>query len=792
METPFKYCFAVLLLLFSGCAGTLEKSELPTGRVNQGESAVKPAVKPAVVPFGLTEVQLLEGRFKKTSELNAEWLLSLEPDRFLAWFRKEAGLKPKAQVYGGWESETIAGHSLGHYMSAIAMMYAQTGKNEYKRRCEYIVNELEKVQQANGSGYMSAFPGGKKAFEEIAEGQIRSQGFDLNGIWVPWYTQHKLMAGLRDIYYYTANQKALEVFKRHADWIEQVTENLDDELWQKMLACEHGGINEVLADLYAITGEKRYLQLSKKFYHKFVLDPLSLKQDRLTGLHANTQVPKVIGAARIYELTGEEKYKTIADFFWQTVVNHYTYANGGNSAEEYFGRPDHLAELMHDTTETCNTYNMMKLTRHLYRLEPDAKYMDYYERAMFNHILTHQHPEHGGRLVYKGFLDMPARKGFSTETESFWCCVGTGMENHCKYADTIYAHNDDDLYVNLFVNSKLDWKEKGATVKQVTELPETGTSVLRFECKEPTKINLKIRKPRWAESLNLFVNGERQDIESVQGGGYIEMERVFSDNDAVTLQMPLKYEVRTLPDMENRIAIFYGPSMLAAVLDEGQKTPSLVCENQVDLERSIRQVDSLEFLIEDKAYRLTDNGWEKTNIKLVPLYCIAEQPYTVYMDTYTQQQWQQKQVEYADQIKQAAEMDAATIDVMAVGQMQDERDHNLTGDRTEAGSFAGRKFRHSYDGWFEFDMKVSGEEPVNLVCTYWGSERGKRQFDIIVDGTKIAEQMLDRNEPNEFFDVVYPLPSELTKNKEKVRVRFAAHKGNYAGGLFGARTVIKK
>lgn len=781
-----KQYLSVVLITFLGWIASFAFSDTLTESFPVQNSS---KVSLAAYPFELSDVQLLDGPFKKAMDLNSQWLLSLEPDRFLAWFRKEAGLEPKGQAYGGWEQETIAGHSLGHYMSAIAMMYAQTGKDEFKKRCTYIVDELATCQDANGSGYMSAFPNGKKAFEEISRGEIRSQGFDLNGIWVPWYTQHKLMAGLRDIYHYTGYQKALEVWIRHADWIIEVTSNLTDDLWQKMLDCEHGGINEVLADLYSITGDKKYLELSEKFYHKAVLDPLSQHQDCLSGLHANTQVPKIIGSARIYELTGQERYKTIADFFWNTVVNHYTYVNGGNSSDEHFGKPDHLAERMHDTTETCNTYNMLKLTRHLFTWQPNAAYMDYYERALLNHILAHQHPEEGGRLVYKGFLDMPARKGFSDPTESFWCCVGTGMENHTKYADTIYTYHDDDLYVNLFIASKLTWKNKALTLTQTTQIPAGDTTTLSFTCSKPVAINLKIRKPYWAKSVELLLNGQLQDVK-VGSDGYISLKRTFKNNDVITLKMPLQLHVSMLPDMTNRTAFLYGPTLLAALLEDDQ-TPLLVSEDTESLLSSFEKTEKLMFNAENLAYELTDTGWQPTDLKLVPLYTIAEQPYTVYMDTYTRETWQRKQQEYAEEQKRLQQIEAASVDVLQPGQMQAERDHNLTGERTNVGSFNGRKWRDSYNGWFEFDMRVRGDEPMNLICTYWGSDGGNRNFDIMVDGTKIATQKLDHNKPNIFFEVVYQIPLKLTENKKKIRLRFQAHENNFAGGLFGVRTVVR-
>lgn len=741
-------------------------------------------------PFELSDVRLLDGPFKEAMEHNAEWLLSLELDRFLAWFRREAGLEPKGRVYGGWEKETIAGHSLGHYMSACAMMYGETGRDEFKKRTDYIVDELAACQEANGSGYMSAFPNGKKAFEEVARGEIRSAGFDLNGIWVPWYTQHKLMAGLRDVYHYTHNAKALEVWVKHADWIDSIVGGLTEEQWQKMLACEHGGINETFADLYAITGKQRYLELAEKFYHKAVLDPLSQREDKLAGLHANTQIPKVIGCARIYELTGDKKFETIADFFWDTVVGHYTYANGGNSADEHFGRPDHLAARMHDTTETCNTYNMLKLTRHLFTWEPRADYMDYYERALFNHILAHQHPKEGGRLVYKGFLDMPARKGFSHPTESFWCCVGTGMENHTKYADTIYMYHESMLYVNLFIDSELNWREKGVVVHQKTDIPAGGKVTLSFACEQPTALDLRIRNPYWADDVTVTVNGKNQSV-SAGADGYLSLNRTFKDGDAVELQMPLKLHLSTLPDMPNRLAFLYGPTLLAALLAPGQESPMLVGDDTGSLLEAFHPADGLKFKADDTAYRIVDGKPQRYALELVPLFSVAEEPYTVYMDWFTPAQWKQKEAAYIAEQQRLQKLQAASVDVLYPGQMQPERDHALTSEHSNIGEFQGRKWRDAYNGWFEFDMKVKPDEPMDLVCTYWGDEQGRRIFDILVNGETIATQELAQNKPNEFFNVTYPIPFALTKDKNKIRVRLQAHPENYAGGLFEARMVVR-
>lgn len=329
-------------------------------------------------------------------EKDAAWLLTLDPNRLLSRFREYAGLKPKGEIYGGWESQGVSGHSLGHYLSATSMMYAATGDEKFKQRVDYIISELLTCQKKKGTGYIGAIPNGDKIFDEVAAGDIRSKGFDLNGGWVPWYTEHKVLAGLIDAYTYTGNADAKKIAIAFGNWIGVKFKNLTEPQFQTMLNCEHGGMNEALANLYSITGDKKYLALSYRFYHKKTLDPLTQQKDQLAGLHANTQIPKVIGLARDYELTGNLQNKTAATFFWNTVVNHHSYVIGGNSNYEHFGKPDQLsAQLSESTTETCNSYNMLKLTKHLYQLDPQVKYVDYYERTLYNHILASQNAEDG-------------------------------------------------------------------------------------------------------------------------------------------------------------------------------------------------------------------------------------------------------------------------------------------------------------------------------------------------------------------------------------------------------------
>ncbi len=759
-----------------------------SGGLQAGESyKVRPVTPIRAAGFAPSQVKLLDGPFRAAMERDAAYLLRLEPDRLLAWFRKEAELEPKAEVYGGWESQTIAGHSLGHYLSACALLYANEKNPAVNERVEYIVDELALCQKKNGNGYLAAIPNGKRVFAEVARGEIRSAGFDLNGAWVPWYTLHKVMAGLRDVYLYCGNRKALTVLVKMTDWADQTTAHLTEEQWQKMLACEHGGMNEVLADVYALTGEEKYLNLAKKFYHKHVLDPLAAREDRLAGLHANTQVPKVVGAARIYELTGEQTFQTIADFFWDRVVHHHSYVNGGNSSYESFGPPDRLNDRVHDTTETCNTYNMLKLTRHRFAWQPEARKMDYYERALYNHILAHQHPV-TGMFKYKGFLDMPARKHFSTPFDSFWCCVGTGMENHVKYPESIYDHAGDTLYVNLFIASELSWPEKAIGLRQETAFPERNRSRLIFACDDPRPLDLRIRKPFWAEGMKIRLNGKPLAV-SAESDGYIRIQRTFAGGDVIEIDLPMELRIETMPDNPDRIAFLYGPILLAVDLNSDNPLPILIGPKE-ELIEAVKPIDGkpLEFIAKQCVHVL--DSPELSDLHLRPLHTIVEEKYTVYMDVFTPAQWARHKADYEAEQERIRQMEARTVDILRIGEMQPERDHNLDGQRTRTGEHHGKRWRDAYEGgWFAFDMKVDPDAPADFQVTYWGSESGPRHFDIFADDRKIATQSLGNDKPNEFFEVVYPIPEELTKEKEKIRITFRAHPGQIAGGVFGCRVL---
>lgn len=745
----------------------------------------------AVKCFDLSAVRLLDGPFKHAQEMDRKYLLMLEPDRLLAGFRREAGLTPKGQSYGGWEANSIAGHTAGHYLSAVSQMYAATGDPEFKRRADYIVDEFAICQKAQGDGYFAAIPGGKTILiEQIARGDIRSKGFDLNGLWVPWYTIHKQFAGLLDAHHYCDNARALTVARGMADWIDHNFSGLTETQWQKMLQCEHGGMNEVLAALYARTGEDRYLKLARCFEDHSVLDPLAEGKDILPGRHANTSIPKVIGLARLYELTGNMHDRRAASFFWDRVVHHHSYIEGGNSEHEHFGEPDRLADrLGPETAETCNVYNMLKLTEHLYSWRPTGDLADYYERALYNHILTSQNPQNGMMLYFLPLTPEKSR-GYNTPFDSFWCCTGSGMENHARYGSFIYAHSDEALYINLYIPSELNGSQRDVKARIDTDLPRSDKVVVHVSAQQNPPV-VYLRVPYWVSAPPaLLVNGKPFEAPESHDG-YIAIDPTTLGRDAtIELTLPMNLRVQAMPDDAHRVAVCYGPVVLAADLgpDTGTVPPMPVVLG------AGQPVDQWVHPVEDQPlhWRMQAAGSDEA-LTLVPLNTLHDRFYSVYFDLVTPQQWAQKQAQIAAERARQRELAARTIDTFTPGQMQPERDHRFDGDKTANGTYRDRTWRDARDGGrFAFDMKVLPDAPVLLNVTYWGSDVGGREFDILIDGTKIASQTLNNNKPGEFFDVVYPIPRELTDHKTSVRVIFQAHPGRIAGGIFGCATLRAK
>lgn len=751
---------------------------------------VQPVAPPLAHPFSLHDVRLLDGIFKNGQDVAVDYLLSLEPDRFLANFRQEAGLPPKAESYPGWERQGIAGHSGGHYLSACALAYAATGNEEFLRRVNYLVAELAACQEAQGDGYVAAIPNGRQVYAEVAVGDIRSAGFDLNGCWVPNYTMHKLFAGLRDAWRLAGNGQALVVARGLADWFERIHANLTEAQMQRILVAEHGGLNETFADLYADTGDERYLRLSRRFHHRAILDPLAEGKDILPGKHANTQIPKLTGLATRYELAGDPQDRAAADFFWDRVVNHHSYVTGGHCDHEHFGEPDRLNDrLTDDTTETCNVYNMLRLTRHVFGWRPESTVADFYERALLNHIRASQHPD--GRVIYNLTLKPGGTKHYQMKYDGFTCCMGTGMENHVRYGDGIYFKDEEGLYVNLFIASELDWREREIHVRQETRWPYGDLTTLRFTIGRPQEFALRLRHPNWAQQgVFVSVNGHPVEIAGEEAG-YVVIRREWHSGDQVDYSFPMSLRTESMPDNPNRFGIFYGPTLLAADLgpvdDPAAETsdyvPVMVAEDR-PVSDWVRPVSR-----EQQVFR-TEGVGQRRDVRLVPFHSLHDRRYTVFLDRFTKAEWAAREAEIKATREREARLAALTVDLLRIGEMQPERDHALRGERTSAGEAFGRKWRHATDGgWFEFTLAVDPRRANALLCTYWGGETGTREFDILIDGQRIATQKLLRDHPDQFSDVNYLIPPELTRGRNQVVVRFQAHPGAWAGGLFGCRIV---
>ena len=589
------------------------------------------------------------------------------------------------------------------------------------------------------------------------------------------------------------NQKALEIEIKFADWVGSVIGPLNDEQIQDMLHCEHGGMNEVLADLYADTNNKKYLELADKFYHKAILDSLAAGVDILPDKHGNTQIPKLIGLALMYELTGNEKDKKAAEFFWERVVDHHSYVTGGHGNHEYFGQPDQLRNRLSDeTTETCNVYNMLKLSRHLFQWNPRAKIADFYERALFNHILASQNPENG-RVVYNLSLEMGGFKAFQNP-EDFTCCIGTGMENHAKYGSNIYFKNDDELYVCQFIASELNWAEKGIKLVQRTNFPETQQTSITIEGNSKQQYTIQIRYPYWARNgLTVAINGVKEIINQ-QPGSFIRLKRKWMNGDQIAVDFPFSLRLETMPDDSNRVAVIYGPLVLAGDLGpisdpyalEHDYVPVLLTEDRNPSHWLQPQESS------PNIFSISADVAHPRSFKLIPFYRIHDRRYSVYWDMFTADSWKLHQEAYQNELKRKKDLGARTIDYFQPGEMQPERNHDFKGENVRVMEFRHKKARVAdRGGWFEFQLKTIPDKNIALVVHYWGGFTGSKTFDILVNGTKVATENISGKQDGAFIDIEYPIGPELIDGKNKITIRFDPHTGNRAGPIFGARTIIK-
>lgn len=764
--------------------------------------------------FNLGDVKLLDGPFKNARDLNIKTLLKYKVDRLLAPYLKEARLKPKDSSYTNWAG--LDGHIGGHYLTAMAIN-AATGNAECKKRMLYMVAELQKCQEANaknnkswGVGYVGGVPNSAAVWLSVKDGDMKA----FHAGWVPWYNVHKMYAGLRDAWIYGGSKQAKNMFLHFCDWAINITSALTDDQMQSMLDTEQGGMNEVLADAYAMTGDKKYLVVAKRFSHHLLLDPMSEDIDNLDNKHANTQVPKAIGFARIGELSGDKKYADAGSFFWQTVTTNRTLAFGGNSRREFFPSAASSMDFINDVQgpESCNSNNMLKLTEDLFRKNPSAKYADYYERTIYNHILSTQNPENGGYVYFT-----PARpesyRVYSAPNEAMWCCVGTGMENHGKYNEFIYTHQHDSLFVNLFIASELNWKEKGIQLTQQTKFPYEEKTKLLIT-KGNSSFKLMIRYPWWVKdgALKISVNGK--DISFTNHpSSYVTINRNWKKGDLIEINLPMHNTISHLPNVPEYIAIMHGPILLGAktgtqdlkglIADDSRfgqipsgkklpldKAPIFVADNVSSITNDLVPIknEPLHFTVKDVKVV------NPINIELQPFYQIYDARYMMYWMALSNKGYQKYIDSIAASEKEKLDLDKRTVDFITPGEQQPEVDHAMQSDKSRTGDNQDQIFREAFNGgYFSYNMATNNETGLSLMVRYWGAEWGSHKFDIYIDDKKLAtEDNTGKWNQSQFKEITYSIPDEMVKGKANVRVKFVAHDGSSAGPVYYVRLVRNK
>lgn len=609
---------------------------------------------------------------------------------------------------------------------------------------------------------------------------------------------------MRDAYLYAGSELARQMLIDFTDWMIDITSGLSDEQMQDMLRSEHGGLNETFADVAEITGDKKYLELARRFSHKIILDPLIKDEDRLTGMHANTQIPKVIGYKRVAELSQNDKdwnhaaeWDHAARFFWNTVVNHRSVCIGGNSVREHFHPTDNFTSMLNDVQgpETCNTYNMLRLTKMLYQNsqnpynanEPDPNYVNYYERALYNHILASQEPDKGGFVYFT-----PMRPGhyrvYSQPETSMWCCVGSGLENHTKYGEFIYAHQKDTLYVNLFIPSQLTWKEQGLTLTQETRFPDDGKVTLRIDEAPKKQQTLAIRMPEWAnqsKSYYVKINGKRKVIITGKGSHYLHFSRKWKKGDVVTFNLPMRVSVEQIPDKKDYYAFSYGPIVLAAStgtehldglyaddsrgghIAHGKQIPLQEVPALIGTPDSIRNSihknngDRLSFSFNGNVYPAQNKPLE-----LVPFFRLHNTRYAVYFRQASEEQFKAIQKEMAMAEQKATELANQTIDLIFPGEQQPESDHSIQYEQAETGTDNDRHFRRA-KGWFSYHLKVK-KEAGRLMITIRKNDRNK--VTILLNNEKLTvHPAISETDKDGFITLSYLLPRKLSTGSCPIR-----------------------
>ncbi len=752
-----------------------------------------------------------ESLFGKSQEIGKQYLLELDVDRLLAPIYEGAGLIPPKPAYGGWEQMEIKGHSVGHYLSAVATMYQATGDLRMKERMDQIVQTFGKLQRSDG--YLGGF--NSKLFDQAFMGEFEVDHFSLNHYWVPWYSIHKLYAGLMDAYRIGENKDALEVLKKMANWAYEGSCLMTDEQFQKMLICEHGGMCEVMAELYEVTRDERYLILAKRFVQRLIFEPLAEGIDCLQGMHANTQIPKILGAAKLYEVTQDSYYFKVVTNFFETVILNRSYVIGGNSVGEHFG-PIRTEVLSKDAAETCNTYNMMKLAEYLFRWTKKSDYMDYYERALYNHILASQDPDTGCKMYFTS--NYPGHfKVYGTKEDSFWCCIGTGMENPGRYHRQIFYQEKDDLYLNLYISSVLSTQDESLKIVVKTDFPYSDEVKIIFEETSQIPLNFKIRVPSW---LLGSLEASYQDKKYVsREAGYLTISGRFNSGDVINLKVPMALHEHISMDNPHKVAFLYGPIVLAAQLgcdnfpkeDIVENHLSLMTHPMIKVPKMVVDEDDLNKWITlvnptTLTFKMAPiNESCQTSFTLKPFYATHHTRYTIYFYRYMKKEFE----DLGDEVLTRDErLFDRTIDLVKTGEQQSEIEHQFKSVESYSGYLADVNMwwrdARGINGMISYWMEVEPTEEMELLVSYYGLngesvESISRNFDILVQDTLIAIECLKGTRKAEVVDIAYGIPSSLLgdikpnkRGRYKVKISFKNRfKESIVGGILEVRTLKK-
>ncbi len=829
--------------------------------------------------FDLEQVTLLDGPMKTAMDLNIQMLLQYDTDRLLTPFVRQAGLSAttdKQSKYYRWEAKhpnfknwggdagfDLSGHVGGHYLSALALAYAachdEAVRAQLKERMDYMLAVMKDCQDQydNNTEGLYGFIGGQPindSWKKLYKGDL--SGIQANWGWVPFYCQHKILAGLRDAYLYGNSLTAKEMFRKLSDWSVNLIAKVSADAFEGFLNCEHGGMNESMLDAYQLFGDKKYLTAAKKYTHKAMLNGMqTLNKSFLDGKHANTQVPKYIGMERIFEQDATATaYKKAAENFWTDVAQNRTVCIGGNSVNEHFLAAANGNRYIDqpDGPESCNTNNMLKLSEMMADRTGDAKYADFYEQAVWNHILSTQDPTTGG-YVYFTTLRPQGYRIYSQPNKGMWCCVGTGMENHSKYGHFIYTHDGSKtLYVNLFTPSRLESNDFVVTQETlfpyidpvVSAVPTAQTATTTITVGKAGSYAIAVRHPAWAgKEYQVLVNGKTVDHTAKVGeASYVTIDRTWQAGDRIVVWLPMELRYEACPNYTDYIAFKFGPILLGAqtttsspvlnspvlnssVLDglpvenlqneyggEGRmdhspramgkqlnllSAPLLIGQRTDVLGRiTPKDLSKLTFTIDAKREGVDTYKW--TTLTLQPFYGIHHGRYVCYWYQQTPEVFAQSDMAKTEAANEA--LKERTLDFVATGEQQSEAGHeyNYSADSGK-GTYNGESYRDCQSGGYvQFTLFNNDgiSDALAIMCRFTTADKG-RVATLTVDGTKIADITIPesvKNADNGFYNAEYPIPEALVKDskgnvKKKFVVRLAATGSTPNPGLYYLRLV---